>query len=253
MPGFTTVSPPPRADISGNRQPRRQPAVLAIARDDGAVRILAGGEKPLSETHLSQPQSFVCAVGAGERCHGFFYTPMDKAEKPPLLVFLHGGPTSACYPVFDPRIAFWTLRGYAVLDLNYRGSSGYGRAYRLRLAGQWGALEVEDIRAAVAKLAGEGGIDPARVFVRGASAGGYSALCALISGGFAGGASLYGVSDPLASKSDAGATATPASSVRGAALAPLASRSLMASRAFSASLSSSDASLRADFASLRVP
>jgi dipeptidyl aminopeptidase/acylaminoacyl peptidase len=152
----------------------------------------------LNETHLSLPQPVDCAVGEGERCHGFFYTPVEGGETPPLLVFLHGGPTSACYPVFDPRIAFWTLRGYAVLDLNYRGSSGYGRAYRLRLAGQWGALEVEDIRAAVAKLAGEGVIDPARVFVRGASAGGYSALCALISGGFAGGASLYGVSDPLA-------------------------------------------------------
>jgi dipeptidyl aminopeptidase/acylaminoacyl peptidase len=176
----------------------RLPAVLAIARDDGAVGILAGGERPLNETHLSLPQPVDCAVGEGERCHGFFYTPVEGGETPPLLVFLHGGPTSACYPVFDPRIAFWTLRGYAVLDLNYRGSSGYGRAYRLRLAGQWGALEVEDIRAAVAKLAGEGVIDPARVFVRGASAGGYSALCALISGGFAGGASLYGVSDPLA-------------------------------------------------------
>ncbi|HUE93571.1 alpha/beta hydrolase family protein [Pseudomonas sp.] len=178
--------------------PSRLPAVLAIARGDGAVRILAGGESPLNETHLSLPQPLDCAVGEGERCHGFFYAPVEGGEKPPLLVFLHGGPTSACYPVFDPRIAFWTLRGYAVLDLNYRGSSGYGRAYRLRLAGQWGALEVEDIRAAVAKLAGEGAIDPARVFVRGASAGGYSALCALISGGFAGGASLYGVSDPLA-------------------------------------------------------
>jgi dipeptidyl aminopeptidase/acylaminoacyl peptidase len=152
----------------------------------------------LNETHLSLPQPFNCAVGEGERCHGFFYTPLAGDAKPPLLVFLHGGPTSACYPVFDPRIAFWTLRGYAVLDLNYRGSSGYGRAYRLRLAGQWGALEVEDIRAAIARLAGEGVIDPARVFVRGASAGGYSALCALIGGGFAGGASLYGVSDPLA-------------------------------------------------------
>ena len=178
--------------------PSRLPAVLAIARGDGAVRILAGGESPLNETHLSLPQSFNCAVGEGERCHGFFYPPLEGGETPPLLVFLHGGPTSACYPVFDPRIAFWTLRGYAVLDLNYRGSSGYGRAYRLRLAGQWGALEVEDIRAAVAKLAGEGVIDPARVFVRGASAGGYSALCALLSGGFAAGASLYGVSDPLA-------------------------------------------------------
>lgn len=178
--------------------PDRLPAILAIARNSGELAILAGGEQPLDVAHLPRPQPFDCPVGAGERCHGFFYTPVEGDEKPPpLLVFLHGGPTSACYPVLDPRIGFWTLRGYAVLDLNYRGSSGYGRAYRLRLAGEWGALEVEDVRAAVAKLADEGAIDPARVFVRGASAGGYSALCALISGGFAGGASLYGVSDPL--------------------------------------------------------
>ena len=177
--------------------PDRLPAILAIARNSGELAILAGGEQPLDVAHLPRPQPFDCPVGAGERCHGFFYTSVEGGEKPPLLVFLHGGPTSACYPVFDPRIPFWTLRGYAVLDLNYRGSSGYGRAYRLRLAGEWGALEVEDVRAAVATLADEGVIDPARVFVRGASAGGYSALCALISGGFAGGASLYGVSDPL--------------------------------------------------------
>lgn len=179
--------------------PDRLPAILAITRDSGELAILAGGEQPMEATHMPQPQPFSCAVGEGERCHGFFYSPPEAGEMPPLLVFLHGGPTSACYPVFDPRIAFWTLRGYAVLDLNYRGSSGYGRAYRLRLAGQWGELEVADIRAAIAKLAGEGVIDPTRVFVRGASAGGYSALRALAElPGLRGGASLYGVSDPLA-------------------------------------------------------
>ena len=178
--------------------PGRLPAILAIARDGGEVSILAGGQEPLPAQHLPRPQPFSCAVGEGESSHGFFYAPAGPAEQPPLLVFLHGGPTSACYPVFDPRIAFWTLRGYAVLDLNYRGSSSYGRAYRLRLGGEWGRIELEDIRAAVAQLAANGAIDPARVFVRGASAGGYSALCALaFSGGFRGGASLYGVSDPL--------------------------------------------------------
>lgn len=179
--------------------PSRLPAILAIARDTREVRILAGGEVPLSERHLPSPQPFGCAVGEGESSHGFFYAPAGQVDKPPLLVFLHGGPTSACYPLFDPRIPFWTLRGFAVLDLNYRGSSGYGRAYRLRLAGEWGRIELEDIQAAVAHLAAGGLIDPARVFVRGASAGGYTALCALAFGGtFRGGASLYGVSDPLA-------------------------------------------------------
>ena len=172
-------------------------AVLAIRRSDGALRVLAGGERPLREEQLSRPQSFSCAVG-DERSHGFFYSPVSSRERPALVIFLHGGPTSACYPVFDPRIAFWTLRGYAVLDLNYRGSSGYGRAYRLRLAGQWGELEVEDIGAAIEALGEEGRIDPQRVFVRGGSAGGFSALRALAElPQLRGGASLYGVSDPL--------------------------------------------------------
>ncbi|OEC32837.1 Dipeptidyl aminopeptidase/acylaminoacyl peptidase [Pseudomonas cuatrocienegasensis] len=179
--------------------PDRLPAVLAISRDDGLVSILAGGEQPLSEQHLSRPEPLSCEVGEGERCHGFFYAPVSAQARPPLVIFLHGGPTSACYPVFDPRIAFWTLRGYAVLDLNYRGSSGYGRAYRLRLAGQWGALEVADIGAAIDTLAASQRIDPQRVFVRGASAGGFSALRALAElPQLRGGASLYGVSDPLA-------------------------------------------------------
>ncbi|MDX1722366.1 MAG: S9 family peptidase [Pseudomonas sp.] len=179
--------------------PDHLPAVLAIARDSGAVRILIGGEQPLGEQHLPRPQPFSCPVGEDERSQGFFYAPAAQVEKPPLLVFLHGGPTSACYPVFDPRIPFWTLRGYAVLDLNYRGSSGYGRAYRLRLAGEWGHIEVADTQAAVAHLAASGLIDPGRAFIRGASAGGYTALCALaFSRVFRGGASLYGVSDPLA-------------------------------------------------------
>lgn len=178
--------------------PDRLPALLAIDRGSGAVRVLAGGEAPLAEQHLPQPQALSFDVGAGERCYGFFYAPVPAIERPPLLVFLHGGPTSACYPVFDPRIPFWTLRGFAVLDLNYRGSAGFGRAYRQRLCGEWGHIELQDIRAGVAHLAARGRIDPARVFVRGASAGGYSALLALAGGGFAGGASLYGVSDPLA-------------------------------------------------------
>ncbi|MFZ3204008.1 MAG: S9 family peptidase [Pseudomonas sp.] len=179
--------------------PSRLPAILAIARDTQEVHVLAGGELPLPAQHLPRPQPFSCPVAEDERSQGFFYAPAARVEKPPLLVFLHGGPTSACYPVFDPRIPFWTLRGYAVLDLNYRGSSGYGRAYRLRLAGEWGHIEVADAQAAVAHLAASGMIDPARAFIRGASAGGYTALCALaFSQVFRGGASLYGVSDPLA-------------------------------------------------------
>ncbi len=144
-------------------------------------------------------------MAGNERGHGFFYPPRNAqcrgpaGRRPPLVMFLHGGPTSACYPVFDARIQFWTQRGFAVADLNYRGSANFGRAYRERLRSEWGRAEVQDIWAAVVQLAADGLIDRQRVFVRGASAGGYSALCALaFVGGFRGGASLYGVSDPLA-------------------------------------------------------
>ncbi|CAE6933235.1 Coenzyme PQQ synthesis protein F [Ectopseudomonas oleovorans] len=179
--------------------PDRLPAVLAIRRCDGVLQVLAGGAQPLPAPLLSRPEALSCPVGQDEHCHGFFYAPVPAVTRPPLVIFLHGGPTSACYPVFDPRIAFWTLRGYAVLDLNYRGSSGYGRAYRLRLAGGWGELEVEDIRAAIDSLVEAGRVDPQRVFVRGGSAGGFSALRALVElPTLRGGASLYGVSDPLA-------------------------------------------------------
>ncbi|MGH8354275.1 MAG: alpha/beta hydrolase family protein, partial [Pseudomonas sp.] len=154
---------------------------------------------------LSRPEPLRFASGAGEWAHAFFYPPRNAAhsglagEQPPLLVFLHGGPTSACYPLFDPRIQFWTQRGFAVADLNYRGSSGFGRAYRQRLHGQWGLVDVEDAYALLRHLGESGRVDPARAFIRGASAGGYTALCTLAGGaGFRGGASLYGVSDPLA-------------------------------------------------------
>ncbi|MGV6476809.1 alpha/beta hydrolase family protein [Azotobacter vinelandii] len=183
--------------------PARLPAVLAIERAGGTPRVLAGGEAPLAEAELSRPQSLRFATGEGESAQAFFYPPRNAAcpepghGRPPLVVFVHGGPTSACYPVFDPRIQFWTQRGFAVADLNYRGSSGFGRACRLRLAGEWGRIDVEDACALVHDLGEAGLVDPARAFVRGASAGGYTALCALAFRElFRGGASLYGVSDP---------------------------------------------------------
>jgi len=184
--------------------PERLPTLLAIRRVDGSTQVLAGGEQPLAEAELSRGEAFHYPVGSDECGHGFFYPPRIANGPPPLVVFLHGGPTSACYPVFDGRIQFWTQRGFAVADLNYRGSSGYGRAYRERLHLGWGQVEVEDIGAALAFLSGEGlacagRIDRQRVFVRGASAGGYSALMALARlPGLRGGASLYGVSDPQA-------------------------------------------------------
>ena len=173
-------------------------AVIAIDRRDHAVQVLAGGVQPLPAELVSKPRGFSYPSGDGE-AHGFFYPAMNGRKPAPLVVFVHGGPTSACYPVLDPRIQYWAQRGFAVADLNYRGSSGYGRAYRQALHLRWGEVDVEDACAAVLHLAGEGLIDPYQAFIRGGSAGGYTTLCALaFEDVFRGGASLYGVSDPLA-------------------------------------------------------
>lgn len=173
-------------------------AVIAIDRASHEVTVLAGGVAPLAAERISRPQTLRYPSGSGE-AHGFFYPAMSGETKPPLVVFIHGGPTSACYPMLDPRIQYWTQRGFAVADLNYRGSSGYGREYRQALQLSWGDVDVEDACAVVDYLARQGLIDGERAFIRGGSAGGYTTLCALaFHQVFRAGASLYGVSDPVA-------------------------------------------------------
>jgi dipeptidyl aminopeptidase/acylaminoacyl peptidase len=138
----------------------------------------------------------------GRETHAFVYSPRSQTarigpgERPPLLVKSHGGPTSATSAALDPRIQFWTSRGFAVVDVNYGGSSGYGRAYRDRLRGAWGVVDVEDCIAAARALAAEGLVDPARLAISGGSAGGYTTLCALtFHDVFSAGASHYGIGD----------------------------------------------------------
>ncbi|QXI38894.1 S9 family peptidase [Pseudomonas xantholysinigenes] len=173
-------------------------AVIAIDLHSHEVRVLAGGAEVLPAGRISQPHPISYSGGDGV-AHGFFYPAMNSAGPSPLVVFIHGGPTSACYPVLDPRIQYWTQRGFAVADLNYRGSSGYGRAYRQALHLHWGEYDVQDACAVVAHLAEQRLIDPRQAFIRGGSAGGYTTLCALaFHSVFRGGASLYGVSDPVA-------------------------------------------------------
>ncbi|WCO66358.1 prolyl oligopeptidase family serine peptidase [Iamia majanohamensis] len=117
-------------------------------------------------------------------------------ERPPLLVMIHGGPTSAARPVLELSRQFWTSRGVAVVDVDYGGSTGHGRPYRRLLDGAWGIVDVEDCVAAARHLAAEGVVDEARVAIRGGSAGGFTTLAALCtSDAFAVGTSLYGVTD----------------------------------------------------------
>jgi len=138
----------------------------------------------------------------GQSVHGIYYAPRSarlrgpRGTMPPALVFVHGGPTSMTDAGLKMRVQFYTSRGFAVFDVNYSGSTGYGRAYRRRLDGQWGIADVEDCAAAARYLAKAGLADAGKIAISGGSAGGYTTLMALATtGAFSAGSSHYGVSD----------------------------------------------------------
>jgi dipeptidyl aminopeptidase/acylaminoacyl peptidase len=152
--------------------------------------------------YLSAPQALAYPTTRGDTAHAWYYPPANRdfhateEEKPPLLVLSHGGPTSAASRALSLRMQYWTSRGFAVLDVNYRGSTGYGRAYRRQLDGQWGLADVEDCIAGARYLVERGLADEQRLAIRGGSAGGYTTLCALTFHRlFRAGAVYYGVSD----------------------------------------------------------
>jgi dipeptidyl aminopeptidase/acylaminoacyl peptidase len=142
------------------------------------------------------------ADGSDAVAHALFYPPKNPDHHgsadhaPPLIVMSHGGPTSAARSQLNLAVQFWTSRGFAVVDVNYRGSTGYGRAYREALNDRWGIADVDDCIAAARHLAREGRVDGERLAIRGGSAGGFTTLCALtFHDDFTAGASLYGVAD----------------------------------------------------------
>lgn len=156
----------------------------------------------IDNSFVSQPCSIEFETEGGERAHAFFYAPFNPDHKspdeelPPLLVKSHGGPTSASSSSLNMEIQYWTSRGYAVVDVNYRGSTGYGTAYRRRLAGNWGLLDVQDCVHAARHLVAKGLADPARKAVMGGSAGGFTTLaCLAFTQEFQAGMSRYGVAD----------------------------------------------------------
>ncbi len=156
----------------------------------------------LRADQISLPESIDFPSAAGRTAHGLYYPPTNPGwvgpdgEKPPLLVDIHGGPTSAARSQFQLGVQFWTSRGFAVVDVNYGGSTGYGREYRELLNGQWGVVDVEDCVAAATHLAERGDVDPERMAIRGGSAGGFTTLAALaFHDTFAAGVSKYGVAD----------------------------------------------------------
>ena len=185
-----------------------EPVLVAIDPQDGQVQRLhqaSTSRIPASLVSIGQPIRFPTTPGpAGEAriAHATFYPPTNpgfagpEGSLPPLIVTIHGGPTSASRPVFSLSKQYWTSRGFAIVDVNYGGSTTYGRDYRKRLDRQWGVVDVQDAVAAVDFLVAEGKADPARVAIRGGSAGGFTTLAALaFTDRFRAGANYFGVSD----------------------------------------------------------
>jgi dipeptidyl aminopeptidase/acylaminoacyl peptidase len=191
------------AGVAGS--PYTQPGVVRIDLRTGAAEPLSQrrGELP-DPGYLPAPRAEELTGLSGRIVHAWVYPPTNPRfaappdELPPYIVFVHGGPTAHVSPVLDLEIAFFTTRGMGVVDVNYGGSTGYGRAYRERLRHAWGVVDVEDAVTAARVLAGRGEADGQRMAVRGASAGGWTALAAVTrSDTFHAGTSYFGISEPL--------------------------------------------------------
>jgi len=212
--GKLSAIPNPYEEIRELRVTAREVVLLAgaptIALEVASIDLASGARTVLERSiaalppagYLSVPSRLTYPTGAGGSAlaHAFFYPPANAdfapAGKPPLIVIIHGGPTGMASNTLKLATQFWTSRGFAVLDVNYRGSTGFGRAYRDALQGQWGVADVEDCVAGARHLAARGLVDPERLIIRGGSAGGFTTLCALaFHDVFKMGASYYGVSD----------------------------------------------------------
>ena len=180
-------------------------APLGVAELDLATRrrrMVATTASPVPRAALSAPGAVRFETERGEAAHAFVYAPRNAdwqglgGELPPLLVTTHGGPTGSADAALSWLVQFYATRGWLVADVNYRGSTGYGRAYRDRLRGAWGVADVADCVACVRHLVAEGRADPGRVAIRGGSAGGFTTLAALaFADVFRAGASHYGIGD----------------------------------------------------------
>ena len=184
--------------------PTTAPVIARTELDAGATEVLrASSSLNLERRHVSIPTPIEFPTEGGVTAHAFYYPPANAeyqalpSERPPLIVISHGGPTVQTKAVLDMQVQFWTSRGFAVVDVNYGGSSGYGREYRQRLNWHWGIVDVDDNINAARFLVADRQADPDRLIIRGGSAGGYTTLAALTFHPevFRAGASYYGVSD----------------------------------------------------------
>jgi dipeptidyl aminopeptidase/acylaminoacyl peptidase len=189
------------AVLAGSPTTPEQVLRIDIATGHHSVLAQSAADLPDAGT-LSAPRSISYPSSGGRMAHAFHYAPRNAGfeapagELPPLIVTSHGGPTSMSTSSLRLAIQYWTSRGFAVLDVNYGGSTGYGRAYMDLLKGQWGIVDVDDCVAGARHLAAQGLADPARMAIRGGSASGFTTLCALtFHAVFKAGASYFGVSD----------------------------------------------------------
>jgi dipeptidyl aminopeptidase/acylaminoacyl peptidase len=179
------------------------PSIVKLDIDAQAIEVLRQSSRAEVDTgYISIPVPVEFPTAREQTSHAFYYSPRNKdfqapaGDRPPLLVISHGGPTAAATDRLNPAVQFWTSRGIAVLDVNYGGSTGFGRSYRKRLDGNWGVVDTQDCVNGAKYLIERFGIDPNRLAIRGSSAGGYTTLCALVfHDAFKAGASYYGVSD----------------------------------------------------------
>jgi dipeptidyl aminopeptidase/acylaminoacyl peptidase len=199
---YSEVQPEPGGVITLAASATQPLAVVRLDLAGGVDVVRRSREVSLEPAAISTPTAVEFPTGVREVAHAFVYAPRNPGfagpedERPPLVVVIHGGPTGSTAAVFDPFVQYWTTRGFAVADVNYRGSTGYGTAYRRRLNGEWGVVDVEDCAHVVRWLAGQGWVDGRRAVIRGGSAGGFTVLAALaFTDVFAAGASLYGVAD----------------------------------------------------------
>jgi dipeptidyl aminopeptidase/acylaminoacyl peptidase len=178
-------------------------SIIALDSQTGKwEKIASSWKNPFDPSVISVGQKITFSTEDGDTAHAIFYPPCHPkyigpdSERPPLIVKSHGGPTAMSGKGLNLEIQYWTSRGFAFADVNYRGSTGYGKAYRDKLKGQWGIVDVNDVCSCARYLAKEGLVDKDRCVIRGSSAGGYTVLAALcFRDVFAGGSSYYGVSD----------------------------------------------------------
>ncbi|HYJ24014.1 MAG TPA: prolyl oligopeptidase family serine peptidase [Acidimicrobiia bacterium] len=182
--------------------PATPSAVYELDVDTGALSVVRANPMPAEPDYIPSPRIITFPTADGEVAHGVYYPPTNPdfdgpdEERPPLIVKVHGGPTSHVFPSLKPSFLYWTTRGFGLVDVNYRGSTGYGRKFRNLLRDSWGIADVEDCLAAARYLAAEGEVDGHRLIITGGSAGGYTTLAALAFGdAFSAGGSYFGVAD----------------------------------------------------------